>query len=361
MATKFKKLCQSCLLYSTMPSFALIRKISFYYTTRQYFTTSAALSKILTEQGQDSLNVWKQWEYGNPVNESATLKSNITSTLSKVDQLWERTLDDEGVKRGIEVLSDYCSKERLERIYAIANQRTDRVRFVFEDPTNVNNVWAALRSLDSFGIQFIDVILPDGKSAELRRKADSLSRRGSMNAALGSQKWMTLHEYKTTAECIRALREKGFKIFATDLTSKSKLLREFINDSVQSSRSSTSTEFKLAIVMGNEEKGISQEVRELSDGTFYIPMHGFAESLNLSIATAVICEALDSASQSQSLSGSADRGLLAAHMAADLKSRIILTWLTRSVKGSLPLLRRAGLPVAGNSRFNSIGSVSTKP
>jgi tRNA(Leu) C34 or U34 (ribose-2'-O)-methylase TrmL len=182
-----------------------------------------------------------------------------------------------------------------------------------------------------------------------------------MNAALGSQKWMTLHEYKTTAECIRALREKGFKIFATDLTSKSKLLREFINDSVQSSRSSTSTEFKLAIVMGNEEKGISQEVRELSDGTFYIPMHGFAESLNLSIATAVICEALDSASQSQSLSGSADRGLLAAHMAADLKSRIILTWLTRSVKGSLPLLRRAGLPVAGNSRFNSIGSVSTKP
>lgn len=43
----------------------------------------------------------------------------------------------------------------------------------------------------------------------------------------------------------------------------------------------------ICVVMGNEERGISNEMRELADGTFYLPMCGFAESFNLSVATAI--------------------------------------------------------------------------
>jgi hypothetical protein len=39
--------------------------------------------------------------------------------------------------------------------------------------------------------------------------------------------------------------------------------------------------------MGNEERGISDEMRSLADETFYLPMCGFAESFNLSVATAI--------------------------------------------------------------------------
>jgi len=44
---------------------------------------------------------------------------------------------------------------------------------------------------------------------------------------------------------------------------------------------------KVCIVMGNEDRGISQEMRDGADGTFTLPMVGFAESFNLSVATAI--------------------------------------------------------------------------
>ena len=43
----------------------------------------------------------------------------------------------------------------------------------------------------------------------------------------------------------------------------------------------------ICIVMGNEDRGISDELRNLADATFYLPMCGFAESFNLSVATSI--------------------------------------------------------------------------
>ena len=50
------------------------------------------------------------------------------------------------------------------------------------------------------------------------------------------------------------------------------------------------------IVMGNEETGISDEMRAAADGTFFLPMAGFAESFNLSVATAICAAHLSAAS-----------------------------------------------------------------
>ena len=43
----------------------------------------------------------------------------------------------------------------------------------------------------------------------------------------------------------------------------------------------------ICVVMGNEDKGISDEMRNLADETFTLPMSGFAESFNLSVATSI--------------------------------------------------------------------------
>lgn len=106
---------------------------------------------------------------------------------------------------------------------------------------------------------------------------------------------------------------------------------------------------KIVIVMGNEETGITNTMRENADGLFYIPMKGFAESLNLSVASAVMCAVLDA------------KGVLFPDMDRTTKNRIMLTWMLRSVKGSLPILRRAGLNIVGNSRYNKIGNITTNP
>jgi hypothetical protein len=48
--------------------------------------------------------------------------------------------------------------------------------------------------------------------------------------------------------------------------------------------------------MGNEERGISDKMRQLADSTFYLPMCGFAESFNLSVATAITLAYMSAAS-----------------------------------------------------------------
>jgi len=321
-------------------------------------------SQFAFNDDEDFRNTWSTWDYTNNMEMSET--SIRRHSISKIDQFWQSSLDDNEVTVAIKALVPYCTPDRLQRVMNIVNQRTDNVRFIFENPVNVNNVWAALRTLDSFGVQFVDIILPQIDESTIirineRKNTSTLLknkriRRGNMNAALGSQQWITLQEYSNSTECLIKLRNNGFKLFATDLTDKSVFLKRFTDDR-RIEFASNNQNSKIAIIMGNEDSGISQQTRELVDGTFYIPMYGFAESLNLSIATAVICSALDS-SVANDPSG---RGLLAPHFDENTKNRTILTWLSRSIRGSLPILRRAGLPVNGNSRFNTIGRISTRP
>ena len=92
-----------------------------------------------------------------------------------------------------------------------------------------------------------------------------------------------------------------------------------------------------------------EEVRAAADETFYIPMKGFAESLNVSVAAAVLLSALD------------NQNVLKPGINEKDKSRILLTWLARSVPGSLAVLRREGYSITGNSLYPPIGKFTTKP
>ena len=78
----------------------------------------------------------------------------------------------------------------------------------------------------------------------------------------------------TTSEALHEIRNQGYKIYASDLNPKSKDIRD-VNWNAG----------PVCVVMGNEESGISDEIRNAADETFNIPMVGFAKSFNLSTAT----------------------------------------------------------------------------
>ena len=117
-------------------------------------------------EGLKQLN--SSWEFGTFNHKSQpTLKdleefeaSKVkAATTIKTDTNWVDQLTDEEVERGLAELGKYCSKERLERFEEVLNLRTSNIRMVYENPSNANNVWASLRTLDAYGIQYIDVIL----------------------------------------------------------------------------------------------------------------------------------------------------------------------------------------------------------
>lgn len=100
---------------------------------------------------------------------------------------------------------------------------------------------------------------------------------------------MTLRQFGSTEEAIKTLREEeDCLIYASDLNPESMDVRDLNWDVANNwSNAKPKQDRPICVVMGNEERGISDKMRNLADETFYLPMCGFAESFNLSVATAI--------------------------------------------------------------------------
>eukprot|EP00558_Chaetoceros_sp_UNC1202_P006664 CAMPEP_0197256360 /NCGR_PEP_ID=MMETSP1429-20130617/75095_1 /TAXON_ID=49237 /ORGANISM="Chaetoceros sp., Strain UNC1202" /LENGTH=350 /DNA_ID=CAMNT_0042719901 /DNA_START=1 /DNA_END=1053 /DNA_ORIENTATION=- len=184
-----------------------------------------------------------------------------------------KNLDPQIIKAAKEILEPFINEDRLQRVSTVLKQRTKRSKFLFENPSNPSNVWACLRTIDSFGIQNVDVVIESG----MYSKKQALNQKRGMRTAMGSAQWLSLKNHGSTADAIREIRDvQGYKVYASDLNPNSKDVREIDWD-----------EGPICIVMGNEDRGISEEMRELADETFTLPMCGFAESFNLSVATSI--------------------------------------------------------------------------
>ena len=216
-----------------------------------------------------SSSSWEKWEF----NSFSLPTSDGASSIE--EDLWLSLSNDE-ITKSIEVLSKLCPATRLEKLKERIKMRSKSFRFAFEDPSNFNNVWASLRTIDSFGLQYADVISrPIIPSASV--SSTKVSKKKTMGPALGTQKWLSISPHKSTAECVNNARDLGLKIVATDL-----------HDS--SSQSVFSVDWKAMqpclLVFGNEVSGISEEMRASADSTFHIPMKGFAQSLNMAASCA---------------------------------------------------------------------------
>lgn len=57
------------------------------------------------------------------------------------------------------ILAPFITDDRLAKIREVIDQRCGGTRFLIENPTNPSNAWACLRTLDSFGVQYVDVVM----------------------------------------------------------------------------------------------------------------------------------------------------------------------------------------------------------
>lgn len=341
-----------------------------------------SIPQTISDNSPKNQGDWDQWEFGsftkklNHQNHIKKSKHSISIQESD-DQLYSTsqrfildTFNSEEIEKAIEILSPFVSNERLDKINHILNQRTDQVTMVFENPSNLNNVWAALRTFDTYGIQNIDIIM----TPSYYENSESFA--GKMTEAMGSQKWLTIRQFTSIQEYVTMLKEQNYVILASDLHEtksqsinqvnweqllSSTLISQEINASkVDSSENLSTTKStlpaipqrrKIALIMGNELRGISSEARELADLLVFIPMKGFVESLNLSVACATFCAIFE------------HKQLLEPHLPASIKRLIYLTWLARSIRGSLKILKHHKLPIEspGSTLYPRIKGISPKP
>lgn len=146
---------------------------------------------------------------------------------------------------------------------------------------------------------------------------------------------MADHSKPSTLEAITKLKEEGYTIYASDLTPDSVDIRDLKWDSDDGRQ-------KVCVVMGNEMKGISDEMRGLVDGTFTIPMSGMAESFNLSAATAITLAHMSANSDRDGTRGPLRPGDLSQHERNCMRLKWLLNSLPQHRMGEA-LLRKKGL------------------
>lgn len=150
----------------------------------------------------------------------------------------------------------------------VLENRTRHFTVVLEDIYQKHNTSAVVRSCDVFGIQDIHII---------ENKYNSYV---SNQVAKGAQKWIDFHEYNTeeynTDNCIDSLRNNGYQLIATTPHEDSSMLKDF------------DVTKKTAFIFGVEKAGVSDKMMNEADGYLKIPMVGFTESLNVSVAAAII-------------------------------------------------------------------------
>lgn len=167
-------------------------------------------------------------------------------------------------------LEDFVSEKRKATFHRVLEERTRHFTVVLEDIYQPHNSSAVIRSCDIFGVQDVHVI------------QNKYSSKVSRHVAKGSQKWLGIKKYNKSAtntqDCLDDLRNDGYQIIATTPHNESCFLHEF--DITK----------KSAFVFGVEKEGVSEYTMNQADGFLKIPMVGFTESLNISVAAAIILQ-----------------------------------------------------------------------
>ena len=154
--------------------------------------------------------------------------------------------------------------ERLQAIITSLNQRQPDLTVMMENIIKPHNLAAVARTSDAVGALDIHAITP--------RKSIKLSQ---MSAG-GVKKWISVKTHKDTESGIDFLKQQGFQIIATHLSEQTKDYRDI--DYTQPT----------AILVGEELEGITEQALSLSDECVAIPMAGLVQSLNVSVASALL-------------------------------------------------------------------------
>ena len=156
---------------------------------------------------------------------------------------------------------------RYQRICETLNRRQPDLTVLTEDVHKPHNLSAIIRTCDAVGVSEVHA---------MNKVVDGEDLPTFTQVAQGSEKWIDLHRHETIEGAIAELQGRDFKIYAAHLSDRAVDYREI--DYTKPT----------AVLMGAERWGVSEQTADAVDGHIIIPMLGMVQSLNVSVAAAVI-------------------------------------------------------------------------
>jgi len=155
---------------------------------------------------------------------------------------------------------------RQVRLRAVLDRRLGHVRCAVEAVFHRHNVSAILRTADALGIHGVHLV--QGHFTP------------SSGAAKGAERWLELYRHPSAEEAMQSIRDAGYALWVADLASP-----PVPPEAVPLDR-------PVCLWFGAELAGVCPAVREAADGVVTIPMHGLAQSLNVSVSAALVLRAV---------------------------------------------------------------------
>jgi tRNA (guanosine-2'-O-)-methyltransferase len=214
-------------------------------------------------------------------------------------------------------LEQFLTDDRKDRLEQVLEKRTDSLVIVLEHVNNYHNISAIIRSADAFGIQRLILV---GDSFEY-----------SKGITLGAERWVEVASYPTAKEAVSELKKAGFQLAVLQPEEYQKKGLTYQSIPIHQLPYNE----RLALVFGNERDGVSPELAAECDLHAYIPMFGFVDSFNISVAAA-ICMYASTISECKN-----ERPL--PPLTEERKREVHNKWLTKAVKRSDVILREVRL------------------
>ena len=139
---------------------------------------------------------------------------------------------------------------------------------ILDDVRSMYNVGSVFRTCDAFRVESVYLcgISCTPPATEIHK------------TALGAEESVNWKYFKTALEAVESLKKEGYTVLSVEQVEHSTKLQTFVPQRGQ----------KYAVVMGNEVKGVHQEVVDASDGCLEIPQLGTKHSMNVSVTAGII-------------------------------------------------------------------------
>jgi len=159
------------------------------------------------------------------------------------------------------------TEERLSRIDDILTRKQPTLQVMLENVYNSQNLSTIIRTSDAVGV--LDIYY-SSKENETLRIHKTITQ--------GAHRWTHRHRVKDgdTVKFLKQKKKEGFQVVVTHLEERAVSFRE-----VDYTKPTL-------IVMGNEKEGVSDKIIAEATDIIVIPMEGMVQSLNVSVATALI-------------------------------------------------------------------------
>ncbi len=175
------------------------------------------------------------------------------------------------IEQKIELLrrfEEVLTPERRSRFEEVWNQRNSCLRLVLENIYQSLNASAIVRTADALGIHHLHIV-EDEHPWTVNRKISK-----------GALDWLDLESSKSIESTLLSLKSQGFEIAVTDFSPEAISIYDY------------KPEKPVAVLMGTELTGISETARKWADVSLVVPMMGFTQSLNVSVAAGIVLSQL---------------------------------------------------------------------